>query len=911
MISYAQNFEDVMAARLFAPEYRGFYVDIGAADPVFLSVTKHFYDSGWNGINVEPLARAHQKLVEARPRDINLNLMVGRESGKGSFFEFPDHPENSTSDKAVMGLLRKQGHAVCSHKVETLSLRDLCERYVGARPIDFMKIDVEGCELSVIEGADWKKYRPILLIIEAVVVNGREENWAAWEPAIRKAGYIKVHFDGLNNFYLREESHELKERFRLPPNLFDGFEVLRPDQHAAQLADNQTYHAAIIEDLSAKLEATERQGAQQQAELEAALAATEGSRAALEQEYARHIGAGAELADGLKQQLDQAREENSWRRKERIADAALLREQVSRCSVITEDLAKQHGLLLAKSEEHAEELRRHLEREVELATRVVGAETSLRERETAANAEREHLAHRLATADAERERISALESLLSQARLEESEQVSRYSAVAEDLARQHGLLLSKSEEHVGELRRHLERELELATRVASAETSMREQETAANGEREHAARRLETAQAERERISQQFAAAEVMVGKLEARLTELERLLSQARAEAEEACAAESCSRHEQSRLSDQLSAAVAQHATDVAELEQLLDQARAEAEEASAAEFCSRQEQSGLSDQLAAAVSRHATDVAEARELQRWFEQTLVETTAAARSSEEALRTTCAELTELRQNVAAVRLEHEDVRRQAEDTAAHQAAEYAQAIRDYEIKLGEVSLALSERQGTEIAVRDAWLREGYGLFHTLRAEREPWSIRLARELSGSRERERQAELGDRVACWSVAATDILAERLSSTMDVNMTDENRVRRADSLDELLFLADRAFVRCAFLTLLGRHVDPDGEAYYLSRLRRGYAKIALLKQLRRSAEGRLNDPGIAGLDRAIARYRRANMPMVGWLVRQLNGEEGDGTAARRLRAIENRIGALQDRFPTLTELAPDAD
>ena len=31
MISYAQNFEDVMIARLFDAGYQGFYVDIGAA----------------------------------------------------------------------------------------------------------------------------------------------------------------------------------------------------------------------------------------------------------------------------------------------------------------------------------------------------------------------------------------------------------------------------------------------------------------------------------------------------------------------------------------------------------------------------------------------------------------------------------------------------------------------------------------------------------------------------------------------------------------------------------------------------------------------------------------------------------------------------------------------------------------
>ena len=42
MITYDQNFEDVMLARLFGDRRNGFYVDVGAGDSVNLSVTKWF-----------------------------------------------------------------------------------------------------------------------------------------------------------------------------------------------------------------------------------------------------------------------------------------------------------------------------------------------------------------------------------------------------------------------------------------------------------------------------------------------------------------------------------------------------------------------------------------------------------------------------------------------------------------------------------------------------------------------------------------------------------------------------------------------------------------------------------------------------------------------------------------------------
>jgi FkbM family methyltransferase len=227
VISYAQNFEDVMIARLFPRDHQGFYIDIGAAHPTHLSITKHFYDSGWSGVNVEPLPRFFQKLVANRPRDVNLQAMIGVPSGRRTFFEIAELPENSTSDEQVMVSLKEQGSTVRTHDVTVLSVKEICERYAAERVIDFMKIDVEGGELEVLQSADWQRFRPVLLVIEAVVVNGREETWSQWEWVITEQGYEKVWFDGLNNYYLRRESLSLKEHFRLPPNVFDGFATAR------------------------------------------------------------------------------------------------------------------------------------------------------------------------------------------------------------------------------------------------------------------------------------------------------------------------------------------------------------------------------------------------------------------------------------------------------------------------------------------------------------------------------------------------------------------------------------------------------------------------------------------------------------------------------------------------------------
>ena len=68
LIAYAGNFEDVVLMRAFAGHKGGFFVDVGAGDPVSGSLTKNLVDIlDWRGVNIEPLPERHARLQEARP----------------------------------------------------------------------------------------------------------------------------------------------------------------------------------------------------------------------------------------------------------------------------------------------------------------------------------------------------------------------------------------------------------------------------------------------------------------------------------------------------------------------------------------------------------------------------------------------------------------------------------------------------------------------------------------------------------------------------------------------------------------------------------------------------------------------------------------------------------------------------
>ena len=231
-ISYAQNFEDVMLWRALKHVECGFYIDVGANDPEIDSVTKAFYDRGWYGINIEPVAQWFQRLEEKRPRDINLQIAAGAHRGELVIYELPD-TGLSTIDKATAERHEtERGYTKLEQVVPVETLTSICQRFHSA-PIHFLKIDVEGAEKDVLEGLDLSIIRPWIIVVESTLPNTQIEDHMQWDPILCAANYEYVYFDGLNRYYVAYEHHDLKAHFNAPPNVFDAF--ISRQQFASEL----------------------------------------------------------------------------------------------------------------------------------------------------------------------------------------------------------------------------------------------------------------------------------------------------------------------------------------------------------------------------------------------------------------------------------------------------------------------------------------------------------------------------------------------------------------------------------------------------------------------------------------------------------------------------------------------------
>lgn len=221
-ISYSQNNEDVLLWRALGHVKDGFYIDVGASDPVEHSVTRAFYDAGWHGINIEPLPAHIEAFQEQRPRDLNLAVAAGSAEGSLTLYDVPAVRGWASPEAAVAELHRAEGHQVAELAVPVRTLASICAEHVRGE-IHFLKIDVEGFEAEVLRGMDFARWRPWVLVIEATLPNSRETNHEAWEHLVTGQRYRYAWFDGLNRYYVAEEHLALMRHFGIQPNVFDDY----------------------------------------------------------------------------------------------------------------------------------------------------------------------------------------------------------------------------------------------------------------------------------------------------------------------------------------------------------------------------------------------------------------------------------------------------------------------------------------------------------------------------------------------------------------------------------------------------------------------------------------------------------------------------------------------------------------
>jgi FkbM family methyltransferase len=257
VISYSQNQEDVVLFRLVELIPQGIYVDVGAAHPVLDNVTYALYKAGWHGLNIEPMKREADLLKEIRPRDITCETAAGDAVGRVTLYAAPiENRGATTADKDLVAKYTSTGQSFEAFEVDVVRLDQILEEN-QIDIVHILKIDVEGAERAVLEGASISKYRPWVLVIEATRPNSTEDVSSEWEKLVLDTGYSLTLFDGLNKFYVRNDMPEIMRMLSTPANVFDRWAPFEVDDLRQQAVNLQRTIADMSEKFSKELDARE------------------------------------------------------------------------------------------------------------------------------------------------------------------------------------------------------------------------------------------------------------------------------------------------------------------------------------------------------------------------------------------------------------------------------------------------------------------------------------------------------------------------------------------------------------------------------------------------------------------------------------------------------------------------------
>tara|TARA_R110002111_G_scaffold149533_12_gene216494 strand:+ start:368 stop:1180 length:813 start_codon:yes stop_codon:yes gene_type:complete len=159
------NQDQLVYDNFFKGKKDGFFCDIGGNHPLKINNTLYFEELGWNGIVFEPLPRM-AKLWEKHRKAKLFPFALSDTEGDVEFTVI--HGDNewedmlSYIDSTVKVNYEYEKEAII---VKTKLLKNILDAE-NITLIDYMSIDVEGHELNVLQGIDFKRVKVNVITIE-------------------------------------------------------------------------------------------------------------------------------------------------------------------------------------------------------------------------------------------------------------------------------------------------------------------------------------------------------------------------------------------------------------------------------------------------------------------------------------------------------------------------------------------------------------------------------------------------------------------------------------------------------------------------------------------------------------------------------------------------------------------------
>ena len=145
----------------------GFYIECGANDGVNQSNTWYFEKKlGWHGILIEPQQNVFLNLKKNRSKkNFFENCLLKSKKTKINFMTMYSDP----SDSLITRTTKISNRFTNKIKVAAKTLNSILLKHKAPNEIDFFSLDVEGDELNVLNGINFKKYKFRYILIETQI----------------------------------------------------------------------------------------------------------------------------------------------------------------------------------------------------------------------------------------------------------------------------------------------------------------------------------------------------------------------------------------------------------------------------------------------------------------------------------------------------------------------------------------------------------------------------------------------------------------------------------------------------------------------------------------------------------------------------------------------------------------------
>lgn len=181
----------------------GFFVEVGAYDPVFQSQSYHLELAGWDGLLIEPVPEFAEHLARSRRAKVRQCACVAPGEATGGTIALLDRRGSST--------VRFDPRKVVNETVVEVPARTLDSVLAdaGVEGVDFLSVDVEGAEPDVLRGITLSRYKPRLILVDD------RERFGETCRVLRRGGYRLVRRTGHNSWFVpRSESFPITLRGR-------------------------------------------------------------------------------------------------------------------------------------------------------------------------------------------------------------------------------------------------------------------------------------------------------------------------------------------------------------------------------------------------------------------------------------------------------------------------------------------------------------------------------------------------------------------------------------------------------------------------------------------------------------------------------------------------------------------------